>query len=949
MREESTSELPRFVVGIDLGTTNSAVFYADTEERPWRLEVFEVHQLVAPATIERRESLPSFHYEPTSAEAAGGALALPWAGGAAAGQVVGTLARDRGAEVPGRLVASAKSWLSHSGVDRTAALLPWHGAPEVRKVSPMEVSSRYLAHVRQSWDFAHPEHPLAEQDVILTVPASFDEIARELTVAAARAAGLSRVVLIEEPQAAFYAWIYRREDAEEPLGAGEAALEAGQTVLVLDVGGGTTDLTLIRVEEQDDAELRFRRVAVGDHLILGGDNLDLALAHHLEGRLAKNGLDRRQWSVLIHRARQAKETLLGRTAPESLTVTVPGSGSKLLGGGLSVELGRDEVRELLIEGFLPRVGLGDRPAPRASGFRELGLPYAPDSAITRYLAKFLASHSEAGGTPGAASTSEAGGTPGTGGAVRPDVVLFNGGFFAAEALRERVLAVLADWFGDGEWTPRVLRSRRLDLAVAQGAAYFGMVRRGEGERIQGGLAHSYYLGASRRGEPARSAVCLVPAGLEEGRDVTLEDQSFELLIREPVEFPVYTSSTRSGDAPGDLVEVDPEQLRALPPIRTVIRSGKKKAAERVAVQVHARLTEIGTLAVWCSEARGDRSWRLELDVRSAVHSDAVAHEGAGEAAGVVPEETVAACRGLIDETFGRSGKTARPDQLVKRLEEAVGQTRWDWPPLLLRAIWQALLERQAGRGFSVAHEARWLNLLGFALRPGFGVAVDDWRMARTWQLSHRGLGHRRNEMCRGEWWVLWRRISGGLSAGQQQALAQPLLAQLKGPSGEKLRRRPHEAAEIRRLLASLEWLEPATRQQLGEEALAELEAHGTKAASGAHHWALARLGARVPAYGPPNAVVDSEVVETWLERLMAIKEGRRELAFAVMQLARRTGDRFRDVSEPLRERAAAWLEAAGARHHYAQLVRRGGELETGEERLVFGDSLPAGLTIRGSV
>ncbi len=945
MSAEMTPEAPRYVVGIDLGTTNSAVSFVDTDRQPWRLETFLVPQLTAPSTVEQLETLPSFHYQPAAADAEGGALQLPWQSPEKSPCLVGALARDRGAEVPGRLVASAKSWLSHSGVDRTAALLPWHGADDVRKVSPMEVSARYLAHVRQAWSFDHPEHPLEDQDVVLTVPASFDEIARELTVTAAKQAGLPRVVLIEEPQAAFYAWIYRREDSDE------APLEADQNVLVLDVGGGTTDLTLIRVEGEA-GNLGFRRVAVGEHLILGGDNLDLALAHHLEPKLAAGGLDRRQWSVLIHRSRQAKEALLGRNPPEKVVITVPGSGSKLLGGALSADLGRDEVRELLIEGFLPRVPLSERPTPRASGFREIGLPYAPDSGITRYLAKFLSTHGEAAGA-------------GEGEPARPDVVLFNGGFFAGKALRDRVLEVLGSWFGAPDWAPRVLRSKRLDLAVARGAAYFGMVRRGEGERIRGGLAHAYYIGADRAPskddgteesgpEPgpeagelsAAQALCLVPAGLEEGHDVTLEDRDFELLIREPVEFPIFTSSTRSGDRPGDLIEVDPEQLSALPPIRTVLRSGKKKGAEKVRVKVHARLTEIGTLAVWCSEAVGNRSWRLEFDVRSAVRTDLETHEGLGEAAGIVQEEVVNECERLIAESFGPKARAARPEQLMKRLETATDQGRWDWPPSLLRDLWQTLIRHETGRRYSIAHEARWLGLVGFCLRPGFGVAVDDWRVARTWQLYHRKLAHARNEMCRGEWWVLWRRISGGLTAGQQRALAQGVMKEMKGAAGVKLERRPHEAAEIRRLLASLEWLEPKVKQQLGEEAVTDLERHGVKHLSGAQHWALARLGARVPAYGAPNAVVDVEIVGSWLERAMLIKNGRKTLVFAVMQMARLTGDRFRDVPTALRQHTLEWLEAAGAPAHYLELVRDGGDLETGEERMVFGDSLPRGLVIR---
>ncbi len=933
MHQDPNQQPPRYVVGIDLGTTNSAVAWVDCEVRPWRLETFLVPQLVAPATVERRETLPSFHYQPAAAEAAAGALELPWATGSKGRHVVGVMARERGAEVPGLLTTSAKSWLSHSGIDRTAAILPWHGSPGAAKLSPAAVSGRYLGHVRRAWDHQHPEHPLAEQDVVLTVPASFDEIARELTVAAAKEAGLPRVVLIEEPQAAFYAWIDRRPEDETPL-------EAGHNVLVVDVGGGTTDLTLIRVEEGSGGEpgrrpLGFRRVAVGEHLILGGDNLDLALAHHLEAKLGGD-LTPRQWSVLVHRARQAKEILLGPDPPASLTITLPGTGARLLGGARRVELGRDEARELLIEGFLPAVAIGARPASRASGFRELGLPYAPDSAITRYLAQFLSQHGLS--------------QHGEGGPVRPDAVLMNGGFFAGRALRDRLLEVLGSWFGAGDPDNAVLRvldNERLDLAVARGAAYFGMVRRGEGERIRGGLAHAYYVGAERgSAETEATALCLVPAGLEEGQDVTLEEPELELLIREPVEFPIYTTSTRSGDRPGDLIEVSPEHLTALPPIRTVLRSGKKKGAESVAVRLHARLTEIGTLSVWCTEAVGNRSWRLEFDVRSAVQTDIAAHAGTGEGAGIVEEETVAAGQALIAETFGPDGRSKRPEELMKRLEEAAGQRRWDWPPSLLRNLWQALIERERGRGLSIAHEARWLNLVGFTLRPGFGVAVDDWRMTRTWQLFHKKLVHAKNEMCRGEWWVLWRRIAGGLTAGQQRALAQPVLAELKGPAGVKLRRRTHELAEIRRLLASLEWLDPAVKEKLGNEALSELEKEGVQHLSGAQHWALARLGARVPAYGPPNGTVAVEVAEAWLGKAMAIRFDRRDLAFAVMQLARRTGDRYRDVSEAARQRAIAWQEEVGAPAHYLELVRRGGELESGEERLVFGDRLPRGLVIR---
>ena len=405
-RQESTPS--RYVVGFDLGTTNSAVAYVDTAESPWQVRTLLVPQIVAPGQVEARETLPSFHYQAAAGELAKGALRCPWHKEAVS-YTVGFFARDQGTVAPGRLVHSAKSWLCHTGVDRTAPLLPWHGLPDVERLSPVEVSARYLAHVRAAWDARFPRHPLAQQDFVLTLPASFDEVARELSVRAAALAGLPRVVLIEEPQAAFYAWIYAHADDWEGM------VEPGQKILICDIGGGTTDFTLIRVRRGEGSKVQFHRVAVGDHLILGGDNFDLALAQYVEQKIAdsegepkgdrhalgtsegdspifvgrKSGqspagkLEPRQWAVLVRTCRAVKETLLGPNPPERLTVNLPGAGAKLIGGGIHVEVTREEVCQLLIEGFCPRVALDDKPVSRRSGFQEFGLPFAPDHAITR--------------------------------------------------------------------------------------------------------------------------------------------------------------------------------------------------------------------------------------------------------------------------------------------------------------------------------------------------------------------------------------------------------------------------------------------------------------------------------------------------------------------------------------------------------------------------------------
>lgn len=931
--------LSRYLVGIDLGTTNSAVAYVDTSESSPRVGAFAVPQLVAPAEVEARETLPSFHYEAASGEFAAGALALPWSE-RDRDYAVGFFARDHGASVPGRLIASAKSWLCHPGVDRTAQLLPWHGAPDVERLSPVEASARYLAHIRGAWDARFPKAPLAEQDVVLTLPASFDEVARELTVRAARMAGLPRVVLIEEPQAAFYAWIEAQGDRWQEQ------VSPGQKILVCDIGGGTSDFTLIRVRRGEGGKVRFHRVAVGEHLILGGDNLDLALAHAIERKLAGDDkLEPRQWAVLVRTCRRVKETLLGEGAPERLTVNLPGSGAKLIGGGLQVEVTRAEVEQVLLEGFLPRVAIDDKPAARRSGFQEFGLPFAPDPAITKYLAAFLSAHRQVAIDDDAA--------PSNHDPARPDLVLFNGGFFASPLLRRRLLEVLSSWFAqdDRPWQLQVLENARLDLAVSHGAAYYGLVRRGLGVRISAGLARTYYIGIESAGGPP-SAICLLPAGAEEGTEIELSQQRFELAIRQPVEFPIYVSSTRLTDRPGDLLPVDAEQMTALPPIRTVLDAGKKGASGLVSVELHARLTEIGTLDLWCGEAEGRRTWRLQFDVRAATQTDREAHSGTGEAEGVFDETIAEACRQVIRDVFLPSKRSDAPPpaSLVKRLEEVTDLKRRDWPMTLLRSFWETLVETEAGRRRSAEHELRWLYLLGFSLRPGYGLAVDDWRVAHTWKLLQGKRAHH-TPACRVEWLILWRRIAGGLNAGQQKALAEPLLAALR-PSNRPNMRKPelgasaHEVAEAWRLLGSLELLPVPAKVELGDLLLPLAEREKVGAVRDAALWALGRLGARVPMCGPLNTVAPPDVAARWLDRLIAAALPEEAIAFSIVQLARRTDDRYRDVPETMRQRALAWLDRRDAPAHYRELVAAGGALEEAEAGLMFGESLPRGLRLQ---
>ena len=599
--------MTRFVVGIDLGTTNCALAYADTRDAspdtPAPIQAFAIPQVVGLNDVAERSVLPSFLYLPAGKEFPPGAVDM--AGKAAASRVVGTFAREHGAKVPGRLVSSAKSWLSHGGVDRRAAILPWTAAEDVEKVSPVAASTAYLAHLRDVWNQKIAGKTVADrlenQEVFLTVPASFDAVARELTVEAARAAGLEHVTLLEEPQAAFYAWLAKQGDAWRKQ------VKVGDILLVCDVGGGTTDFTLIAVTDQG-GDLTLTRLAVGEHILLGGDNMDLALAHAVAATLpgGMEGLDGSQRVALGHACRSAKETLFASPNKASAPVSLLGRGSKVIGGAVKTELTRAVLTSVLLEGFLPACASGDLPARgRRIGLTEIGLPYAADPAVTRHLARFLGQ--------------QAGSLHASGAAIKPTAVLFNGGVFKAAELRDRVTEVLASWSGAA--VPS-LDAGDLDLAVALGAAYYGQVRRGKGVRIRGGAPRSYYIGVESAAPavPGVSApikaLCVVPMGMEEGTETDVPGPEFGLVIGEPTEFRFLSSTTRRDDPVGLVLDRwGAEELQELAPVETALVAEEGQPDETVPVRLHAHLNEVGTLELWCNSTRDARRWKLEFNVR----------------------------------------------------------------------------------------------------------------------------------------------------------------------------------------------------------------------------------------------------------------------------------------------------------------------------------------------
>ncbi len=596
--------MSRYVVGIDLGTTNSALAYAETagggDTLP-PIQVFPIPQVVGLNDVQERSVLPSFLYLPGAKEFPAGSIGVPWKPDA--DRVLGSFARDHGAKVPGRLVSSAKSWLSHMGVDRRSPILPWNSPDDVAKVSPLDASTAYLAHLRDAWDAAHSKEDRLEiQEILLTVPASFDAAARDLTIEAARAAGLANVTLLEEPQAAFYAWLGAEGDRWRKR------VKVGDLILVCDVGGGTTDFTLIAVSEQG-GDLALNRVAVGDHILLGGDNMDLALAYAVGATLpgGMEGLDLTQRAALGYACRAAKETLFGDGSKDSAPVSILGRGSRVIGGTIKTQLTRETLQSVLLGGFFPACAPTDAPARgRRTGLTEIGLPYAADAGITRHLARFL--------------SRQAGSLHTEGSQVHPSAILFNGGVFKADPLRNRVGEILAEW--SGRSVP-ALDAPDLDLAVARGAAYYGLVRGGKGVRIRGGVARSYYVGVESSAPavpgvtPPLKALCVVKMGTEEGTESDVPGPDFGLIVGEPTSFRFLSSTTRRDDAPGAILDRwSADELQELDPIETTLtaESGEEEG-DVVPVRLRANVTEVGTLDLWCRGARDDRRWKLEYNVR----------------------------------------------------------------------------------------------------------------------------------------------------------------------------------------------------------------------------------------------------------------------------------------------------------------------------------------------
>ncbi|HCE3560930.1 TPA: hsp70 family protein [Vibrio parahaemolyticus] len=929
---------PRFLVGIDLGTTNTVVAYCEITDNLEQSEVslFDIDQLIGPGEVVRKPLLPSFRYHPAVGQISPSDLTLPWDNEPVAGDInniiVGEWARELGAKVEGRQVSSAKSWLSHQAVDRNSDILPWAGAQDVDKVSPVIASASYLNHIRQAWNYRHPSNKLEDQDVVVTVPASFDETARKLTLEAAELAGLKKIVLLEEPQAVCYDWYARHQQtaADE--------LKDLPLILVCDVGGGTTDLSLIEAKFTHD-DLALDRIGVGEHLMLGGDNLDLALAHLAESRFSQNKkLTAASLTKLIQQTRKAKENLLSTSAPDEVKITMLGSGSKLLGGTKSIALSKQEVHQIALDGFFPLSDFSEVPDKRRSAVVEFGLPYVADPAVSKHVAEFLTQHQQV-------SRAALGIEDDKQNAI-PVGLLLNGGVFNSDLVTERVTTLLSDWRGA---PVTVLDNPHPDWSVALGAVAFGKARRGAQLKIGGGAARSYFLHLQEKNKMGK-ALCLLAKGTEEGHEIRLSGRRFSLTLGEPVRFNLLTSThdtltNNTAIQNGVMVDVDPDLFAPLPPyITTLEGEGAELQAnqkERVEVQLACQLTEVGTLKMECVSAEDDKKrWELEFEVRNKQADD-------GEEIQLHPR--LNECKELIARLYSGNKKSAEGKEiktLAKDLEKKLGK-RDEWDFTTLRQLFDTFAQGRKRRRRSEQHEKNWLRLAGFALRPGFGDPTDSWRIEQVWGLYQQNIQFK-NHQGWTDWWVFWRRIAGGLSQEQQETILADIAKYLhpgamKNPQSAKAAQEMGYESMVR-LSASLEHLEVEDKVLLATWFLSK--AINQNQFEQAHWWAMGRLASRTPLYGSQHNVIPREQAEQWLPKLLEqnwLKEPM--IAFAAVMICRKTGDRLFDISDDYREQVLTKLKQSKVPESWVSLVEEVKELSESESKRVFGDALPSGLTL----
>jgi len=844
---------------------------------------------------------------------------------------VGLFAKMQGARVPTKLVQSAKSWLCNVAANRRDKILPIEAADIHQRLSPVEASAKFLIHLRDAWNHSMSKGDsaleLEEQEIILTVPASFDEIARALTVEAARLAGLRHVTLLEEPQAAFYSWISQHEEFWKKQ------FKRGDRILVCDIGGGTSDFSLIEIQEKE-GESTFQRMAVGDHLLLGGDNIDAALAHYIEQKLRQKGypaLDSTQWLQLVAEARQAKEILLNSSTKEkntTHTIVMQGQGSSIIKGSMTVMIDSQEVEKLILNGFFGKYSLQEAlRLNKSRGFRTMGLPYEDEPSITKHLANFLKMAHCADVNGGV------------------DYLLFNGGTMKPIIFQEAILDSLNAWF-PGRLT-ELLPSLNLDLAVARGAAYYGQVRRGLGVAIKGGLPRTYYLEIEVDGltdRPKHQALTLLARGTEEGH-IFRCSRTFMLRPNTPVAFHLLTSNVRLNDVEGSLIDINEEEVHKLPPIETVLRYGKKQTSidfnQTVPVNLGIQLTPIGTVELWLDSLNTDHRWNLEFQLRSVSGQDnsllALEKKQRDETfeVGFLKE-----AKKLLEDLFQG---LVKPSRMMEMLENRLNIPRLDWPPSVIRGLFETLMKFSDKRNASQELEARWWNLAGFFLRPGFGYSLDDFRMKELWKIILGELKSTKALDIQIQRWICFRRISGGLNKGQQMQIAGEMVNELydkkTGKIGVKRSSDLYLYSERIRTLAALERLDLSLKIRIGQALVDRIM---REEANEVDFWALGRIAARHLFYGSAAQVIPKDICSKWVEKLLESPFLQSDQAlFMLGQMARKTAHRELNLPEALTQKLVEKFPHEELKARVLEMR----DFSEKEKEQVFGEALPTGLIL----
>ena len=916
----------KFSIGIDLGTTNCAMAFESLDEAPSRTEVFPISQLETVTAFVEDSTLPSFLYLPPKKEIDN----LPGADSQSDRWIPGRLARKKAAESPGRVAHSAKSWLCHHAVDRTAPFLPWRSdeiLPD-KRISPIQASALLLGYLRAVWDarFGGAGHLFNDQEITVTVPASFDAAAQALTLDAARQAGFpEKVRLLEEPQAAFYCWL----ETNDLLGG--ALKQASGHVLVIDIGGGTTDLSLFEIVAQTGDSLpRIKRVAVSDHLLLGGDNIDLALAHNLEHRLSNEPLSPVQWNFLVARCRDLKEQCFSDQSNALFPIAVPGRGSSLFGGTLSCRITRTEIESIVLDGFFPNCTLDSEPAHVQTGLREWALPYAVDSAVTRYLADFLRG--------------------------RPPIqsVLFNGGSLHPEPLRRRLLEQIGRWQNGSK--PQMLNNSEPSLAVARGAARFGKIVYDRSLRIEADAARSLYLEVHRRPDqhsksPAPTLLCILAADAKTEEEFQIGDVSLELRLNRAVRFQTYYSTRRSEDKIGELVMWNERDFRRLPPLQTTAKlSGRGVEGDRLPVTLKIWLNELGLLRIACMSAVPSirETWPLEFNLRAgdAEGSQRNRNEPTIRAAlepGVEPsrlETAQARIQAVFSRPLDRRDKLTAAN-LFKSLERILGTPKAEWNWVLIRSLWQTLLNCHSDRSRSVEHEETWLILAGFFLRPGFGGDGDESRIDDLWHVQADGPVHPGKRIQMQEF-ILWRRVAGGLNRERQEQILAPQMPQLG--AGKSV------PAELVRLAGSLERIDVHKKIELVDLFLAA--ARGLAAENQhcvPHLAALGLLLNRAPLCAGPETIIPPSYVEHVFDTLSNFEwtePDLGEIQTLFLRAARVVDNPKIDLAKSLRQKIASKLEKWDVAPVRLARIRSFVPIAVTDRASLFGESLPPGLVLR---